>query len=145
MTSVGINNALPEDVVGYILSFLDVPTLVQNKAVCQSWESLCTHIIYQKVSTPQAFQSHSELKTTVNTYMKCNAADAEEIATTYGWPIGRWDVYKVEEFSRFFGEETTFDEDIGSWDVSKAICMTRMFGYAKTFNQDISSWNTANV
>eukprot|EP00978_Attheya_sp_CCMP212_P049183 scaffold629273_cov161-Attheya_sp.AAC.1 len=102
MTSIGINDALPEDVIGYILSFLDVPTLVQNKAVCQSWELLCTHMIDQKVSTPQAFQSHDELKRTVNQYMKGNAADAEEIGTTYVWPIGRWDVSKVEDFSSLF-------------------------------------------
>ena len=145
MTSVGVNDALPEEVVGFILSFLDVPTLVQDKAVCQSWEWLCIHTIDQKVPTPQAFQSHDELKTTANKYMKCNAADAEEIATTYGWSIDRWDVSKVEDFTGLFRRERSFNEDIGSWGVSKAICMTRMFAYASAFNQDISSWNTTHV
>eukprot|EP00978_Attheya_sp_CCMP212_P030478 scaffold112173_cov56-Attheya_sp.AAC.2 len=102
MTYVGINDALSEDVVGCILSFLDILTLVQNKGVCQSWKLLGTHMIDQKVSTPQAFQSHDELKRTVNKYMKGNAADAEEIGTAYGLPIGRWDVSNVEDFSSLF-------------------------------------------
>jgi hypothetical protein len=37
MNFEGIDDVVPEDVEYYILSFLDVPTLVQKKAVCRSF------------------------------------------------------------------------------------------------------------
>ena len=40
MNFEGIDDVVPEDVGHYILSFLDVPTLVQKKAVCRSWKAV---------------------------------------------------------------------------------------------------------
>eukprot|EP00978_Attheya_sp_CCMP212_P019503 scaffold54778_cov33-Attheya_sp.AAC.1 len=104
--------AMPEDVVGFILSFLDVPTLVEKKAVCRSWRLLFTHTINQKAPTPKAFESRTQLRQAVAKYTKYNLVDAEEFATTYGWPIGRWDVSNILDFSSLFACMKSFNEDI---------------------------------
>eukprot|EP00550_Attheya_septentrionalis_P005912 CAMPEP_0198290054 /NCGR_PEP_ID=MMETSP1449-20131203/8042_1 /TAXON_ID=420275 /ORGANISM="Attheya septentrionalis, Strain CCMP2084" /LENGTH=38 /DNA_ID= /DNA_START= /DNA_END= /DNA_ORIENTATION= len=38
MNFAGIDDEVPEDVGRYIMSYLDVPTLVRKKAVCRSWQ-----------------------------------------------------------------------------------------------------------
>eukprot|EP00978_Attheya_sp_CCMP212_P041551 scaffold239594_cov67-Attheya_sp.AAC.2 len=119
MNFEGIDDVVPEDVGQYILSFLDVPTLVQKKAVCRSWKVLFTNAIRQKALPPKAFQSRTELNDALYKYLKYNLVDAEEFAQTYGWPIGRWDASHVEDFSFLFVRNVpvSFNENIGSWDV----------------------------
>jgi surface protein len=75
----------------------------------------------------------------------CNPDEAEEFATTYGWPIGRWDVSNVKDFASIFHGARTFNDDICAWDVSNATNLGWMFHNAQAFNRDIASWNTANV
>eukprot|EP00978_Attheya_sp_CCMP212_P039525 scaffold206506_cov55-Attheya_sp.AAC.1 len=145
MNFEGIDDAVPEDVGHYILSFLDVPTLVQKKAVCRSWKAVFTNTIRQKALPPKAFQSYTELKGAVGKSLRYNLVDAEEFAQTYGWPIGRWDVSHVEDFSYLFARKVSFNENIASWNVSNATNMLRMFDNASEFNQDLSSWNVSNV
>eukprot|EP00978_Attheya_sp_CCMP212_P016203 scaffold42250_cov44-Attheya_sp.AAC.2 len=143
---------LPDDVGRHILGFLDVPTLVKKKVICRSWCRLLTNTIEQKAPVPKPFESGGELHSAVNKYTQYEPADAEDLATTYGWPIDRWNVSNVENFESVFhnfefnlnGEKGTFNENIGSWDVSNATSMNSMFR-ASSFNQDISSWDTSNV
>jgi len=145
MSFDGIDDKVPDEMSRYIISFLDVPTLVQKRVVCRSWQILFTHVIDQKAPTPKAFQSRRELNLAVSKYTKYIRADAEEFATTYGWPIGRWDVSHVQDFSWLFCNGESFNKNINSLDVSGATSMEYMFGGAKLFNQDLSSWNTSNV
>jgi surface protein len=136
---------LPDDVGRHILDFLDVPTLVQKKVICHSWRRVFTDTIEQKASTPKAFESNQELRSAVEKYAEYNPDDAESFATTYGWPIGRWNVSNVVNLFNLFFDLGSFNESIGSWDVSNSISMTWMFRRATNFNQDISSWDTTNV
>ena len=145
MNFAGIDDEVPEDVGRYIMSYLDVPTLVRKKAVCRSWQLLFTDMIHQKASTPKAFQSREELKEAVEKYLKYNVVDAEAFAITYGWPMGRWDVSNIQTFIGLFKDKANFNENIGSWDVSNAGDMICMFYGATSFNQDLSSWNTSRV
>jgi surface protein len=116
----------------------------RSKDVCRSWQLLFTNTIHAKASTPKAFQSRAELKEAVDKYTMYNPVDAEEFAETYGWPIGRWDVSNIQDFSGMFLYKGSFNENIGSWDVSSATSMCSMFTYTRAFNQDISSWNVSN-
>jgi surface protein len=141
----GIDDVVPEDVGRHILSFLDVPTLVQKKAVCRSWHILFTDVIRQKALIPQAFQSLAELREAVDKYTEYNIVDADEFAETYGWPIDRWDVSNIQDFRYLFYSKVSFNESIGSWNTSNATSMRGMFQYARSFDQDISAWNTSNV
>eukprot|EP00978_Attheya_sp_CCMP212_P014038 scaffold35622_cov47-Attheya_sp.AAC.3 len=138
---------LPEHVGLHIVGFLDVPTLVKKKTVCRSWRALFTDTIERKASTPQPFESGDELRIAVKQYAEYNPNDAEYFATTYGWPIGRWNVSNVQNFESVFhgGPSRSFNESIGSWNVSNATSMVYMFQCASSFNQDISSWDTSNV
>jgi surface protein len=150
MNFEGIDSALPsayipDDVMFYIISFLDVPTLVQKKAVCRSWQRLFTHIIDQKAPTPIPFESNTELRKAVCKYTEYRLGDADYFANTYGWPIGRWDVSNVEDFSGIFDLNTSFNESIGSWDTSSVTNMSCMFADVASFNQNISFWDTSSV
>eukprot|EP00978_Attheya_sp_CCMP212_P003314 scaffold6828_cov53-Attheya_sp.AAC.4 len=138
---------LPEELVYHILTFLDVATLVQKKPVCHLWRELCTTAINQKAPIPRmAFETDGEqLYAAVKKYTKYKAHDAEEFAATYGWPMDKWDVSRVEDFSNLFNDKYEFDENIGSWNVSNATRMFYMFDNACCFNQDLSSWDTSNV
>jgi surface protein len=145
MNFEGFDDLVPEEVGRHIVSFLDVPTLVRKKTVCRSWQIIFTHVIDQKAATPKAFQSREELQEAVKKYTKYNRADAEEFATTYGWPIGRWDVSHVQDFTHIFQFQQSFNEKIDLWDVSSATSMEGMFNGARLFNRDLTSWNTSNV
>eukprot|EP00978_Attheya_sp_CCMP212_P000608 scaffold1178_cov52-Attheya_sp.AAC.1 len=138
-----------EDLTPHILSFLDVPTLVRNKAVCRSCKRLFTEAVDRKArsthDSPRAFQSNQELRDAVNKYEKYEPDDAEEFATTYGWPIDKWDVSNVDDFTSIFEGKELFNEPIGSWNVSNGTKMGLMFSGAETFHQDISAWETSSV
>jgi surface protein len=137
---------VPEELVYLIMRYWDVPTLVKSKAVCRLWQRLCTILIDRKAPIPRrAFETGDELRNTVLRYTEYDPTDADAFATTYGWPINRWDVSRVQDFSCTFKDRIYFNESIRSWDVSNASTMERMFSGAKTFDQDISSWDTSNV
>jgi len=38
---------------------------------------------------------------------------AENIASVYGWPIGKWNVSQIEDFPCIFLRNSSFNEDIG--------------------------------
>jgi hypothetical protein len=102
--------------------YWDVPTSVKNKAICLTWNRLCTTVIDDRAPIRrQAFLSREELRSALVKYARYNATQAEGFATTYEWPIGNWDVSKDCEFSHVFGDVKKFNEEIGSWDVSNAI------------------------
>jgi surface protein len=80
-----------------------------------------------------------------NRFGYCDPEDAEELACQYGWPIGKWDVSNVRDFSYLFYYLTHFNEDIGSWDVSNGTTLNCVFLGASSFNQDLSIWNASYV
>eukprot|EP00978_Attheya_sp_CCMP212_P033927 scaffold139664_cov55-Attheya_sp.AAC.2 len=137
---------LPEEMVHHILTFLDVATLAQKRTVCRLWRELCTTAIDQKAPIHRtAFETNDELRGAVKKYTMYKADDAEEFAATYGWPMDKWDVSRVQNLSSIFHGNHEFNENMGSWNVSNATRMDFMFYSATSFNQDISSWDTSNV
>jgi surface protein len=147
MILIGTDNVpleIPEEMEYLIMSFWDVPTLVQNKAVCRRWKRVCTAVIDQKEPVPRkAFETSVELRSAIKRYKV--GAYAETLASTYGWPIDKWDVSRIQDFSLAFTERDDFNDVIGSWDVSNATHTNYMFRHASSFNQDLSSWDTSNV
>jgi surface protein len=79
----------------------------------------------------------------LNRFGYCDPEHAEELASQYGWPIGKWDVSHVRQLASIFSHLATFNEDITSWDVSNATTLRGMFAKASSFNQDISTWNVS--
>jgi surface protein len=145
--------SLPEELLPSIMSHLDVKTLIEKKRVCSTWRYACTEAIDNKQT--KAFSTNEELRQAVKKYCGCNKRyrsythcrpqDAEEFAQTYGYPINKWDVSNLQDFSYIFWNEDTFNEDISSWNVSNATTMRQMFFEARSFNQNLSRWNVQNV
>jgi surface protein len=139
--------ALASVVVVASISFLDVKGLVQKQRVNKRWRKLCRKTIDAKCGQdgPKAFQSNEELKAAVKKYCNYEAANIEEIACTFGYPMDKWDVSHVLDMSGVFAGMETFSEYIGSWNVSNVTNMSLMFCRASSFNQDIGSWNVSRV
>jgi surface protein len=108
-----------------------------------------------------AFTSTEQLYDAVDAYLLDNSSETE-VARTYGWPIGTWDVSRLTNFDRVFdatpfGYQThdrymrsntlsaSFNEDLSGWDTSRAVSMSSMFDGAEAFNQDLSTWDVSNV
>jgi surface protein len=92
----------------------------------------------------KCFKGRNELVVAVSLYLADNSPDTP-VAQEYGWPIGKWCVSEVTDFSEIFASATFFNEDLSEWDTSSATTMAKMFMMARSFNQPLSSWNTVNV
>jgi Mycoplasma protein of unknown function, DUF285 len=151
------HSLLPDDLWLPILAYLDVKTLIEKKEVCRIWRVNCTEAIdaKQTATSRKSFSTNHELCQAVKkycgynqatfSYSPCDPLDAEQIAVTYGYPINKWDVSNVQDFSFVLSGADTFNEDISLWNVSHATTMKGMFCNAKAFNQDLSFWNVSNV
>jgi hypothetical protein len=110
---------------------------------------------------PLPFETRSELHDAVDAYLDDNSMDTD-VARTYGWPIGIWNVSRIEDFSatfkasdvgsgpnfrreRFNPAAATFNEDISDWDVSSATTMRSMFHFATSFDQPLADWNVMSL
>jgi surface protein len=150
------SDVLPDDLWLLVLSHFDVKTLMEKKQVCRSWCHSCTEAMDAKQT--MAFSTNQQLRQAVQKYCRYDEAtesyssqhqnnpqDAEEMAQTYGYPIDKWDVSNLQDFSNIFQGIDTFNEDISSWNVSNATSMRGMFYGATSFNQNLSSWNVSHV
>jgi surface protein len=137
---------------------LGCSTLIEKKRVCRDWNQLCTDAIdaqRTEETTKKAFTTEQERELDVKKYcghivrsrysQRCSQEDAEEFATTYGWPMNKWDVSNNQDFSYIFSVNLGFNEDIVLWNTSNATSMNSMFFAAKAFNQDLSYWDVSNV
>eukprot|EP00546_Thalassionema_frauenfeldii_P011812 CAMPEP_0178906524 /NCGR_PEP_ID=MMETSP0786-20121207/6876_1 /TAXON_ID=186022 /ORGANISM="Thalassionema frauenfeldii, Strain CCMP 1798" /LENGTH=273 /DNA_ID=CAMNT_0020578247 /DNA_START=152 /DNA_END=973 /DNA_ORIENTATION=+ len=136
---------LPEDVLLVLFSFIEFPLLCRIKPVCQRWMARVDRAIVIRQQNSKAFTSHPELIAAVHKYYYDKVKHAEILARTYGWPIGKWDVSRVTNFTDVFERMSMFNEDIGDWDVSRATTFHCMFDGASSFDQDLSKWNTSNA
>jgi hypothetical protein len=127
---------LPGDLLLPILSHLDVKTLIEKKQVCSTWRHACTEAIdtKQTSTTQKAFSTNQELCQAVlkycgypyhkeeddgddnedrynlrtRSYSQCDPQEAEEFAQMYGYPINKWDVSNLQDFSNIFISVDTF-------------------------------------
>jgi hypothetical protein len=132
-----VQASLSTDMVTEVLSILDFQTLLRNRVVCKEWHIMCTFAIDSKRANSgisQSFEINQELCNAVARYKGNNPHVAEELASRYGWPINKWDVSKVEDFSCIFKGKLTFNEVISSWNTTQVTRMADMFRGAEAFN-----------
>lgn len=134
-----------DDVVLFIFGFVDFPTLVRMQRVCTYWKQMVHQQAIPARLGSKQFLTHEELVDKIRKYCGRKLKFAEELAGTYGWPIGKWNVSRITNFSRLFWNQRSFNEDICEWDVSNATTLYGMFRGAERFHQDLSKWNTSNV
>jgi len=140
------SNTIGYDVLSISLNYLDVVSLVDKKLVSRQWKECCEIAINRKQEQKKALRSNSELRMAVEKYLNGNTDDVETIVKEYGYPIGKWDVSKLEDFSYLFHNVEMFDEDIGSWNVANAINMKGMFcGAAFLDQKNLSNWDVSKV
>lgn len=133
-----------EDLLFLIFDFVDFPTLIRVQQVCSYWRTV-VHITIPRVIGCKKFTTTEELIEMIKKYCSKKSRFADELARTYGWPIGRWDVSLITNFQGAFEYQTDFNEDISEWDMSNATKLECMFWRARSFNQDLSKWNTSQV
>jgi surface protein len=102
------------------------------------------------------FDNRGQLVEAVDLYLADNSEDTL-VARSYGWPIGTWDVSKIQDFSELFSADNSstathanpnavsFNGDISGWDVSSAITMRAMFSGAVSFGQPLGNWDVSSV
>mmetsp|Transcript_21698 Transcript_21698/g.32859 ORF Transcript_21698/g.32859 Transcript_21698/m.32859 type:complete len:172 (-) Transcript_21698:180-695(-) len=134
-----------DDMTCLILEFMDFPTLIRIQRVCKYWKHM-VHRVLPSILGKKKFMTLGELSKKVREYHDEKFKFSEDIARTYGWPIGKWNVSQVTNFHDIFECLYDFNEDIGDWDMSNATNLAWMFNHdACSFNQDLSKWNTSQV
>jgi surface protein len=131
-------------------------TVVSNNG---QFNSIVQETFEVQAPTPSRFlslETTEALRGAVDSYLADSSTNTL-VARTYGWPIGIWDVSKIQDFSylfsafdfylgeRFNTDAATFNEDISRWTMSSAITMNYMFHGAASFDQPLSDWNVSSV
>ena len=135
---------VPVSVAVYTLSFLDLNEVVRLKTVSKKFRDYSEKAIEFNFQPRISFGGKWSLQDAVKKYCE-SKKNYNEIATTYGYPINKWDVSKIKDFSGLFKQQKQFNEYIGDWNVSNAKCMQEMFWGATSFNQPLDSWDTSKV
>mmetsp|Transcript_11413 Transcript_11413/g.17558 ORF Transcript_11413/g.17558 Transcript_11413/m.17558 type:complete len:179 (-) Transcript_11413:47-583(-) len=139
-----VARGLPDDMLFVIIDFAPFPTLCRVKPVCKCWiQSIDRHFVLRLGK--KKFAANAELIEAVGKYCYDKRKHSEELATTYGWPIGKWDVSEVTDFSRILKAKSSFNEYIREWNVSNGTYFYSMFYYASSFNQDIGCWEVSKA
>ena len=105
---------LPDELKIRIIDFLAVKSILQSKQVSRSWNNTYCDSALKAKKKPGAgiFREKKELQTAVDKLCKCldpyDENIAEEVACSYGWPIGKWDVSQITDFSFLFKGKRNF-------------------------------------
>lgn len=102
-------------------------------------------------STGQPFTTKEELHDAVDVYI--DDESSAFLAAEYGYPIGRWDVSLIEDFSEVFSANRNprmfhFSADLGGWNLSSARTTESMFEGCVSFTDEtngLSSWDVSSV
>lgn len=142
--------------VGFILLVL----IVVGDVISGSWshEDKTTGDMLDDSSPKQrCFKSGFELRYTIVSLLTMDDTgyfpEESLVSQDYGWPIGKWCVSSVSNFSEVFKnpQELTyldregFNGDISTWDMSNANDTSGMFWGMKGFNSSLAEWNVSKL
>jgi surface protein len=99
-----------------------------------------------------AFGTTAELLSAVDAFMLDSSATSD-VAVTYGYPIGNWDVSRITDFDELFSGKRNpnmlvFNADLSNWDVSSATTMRAMFESTVSFTgagDTLAQWDVGQV
>mmetsp|Transcript_6285 Transcript_6285/g.9666 ORF Transcript_6285/g.9666 Transcript_6285/m.9666 type:complete len:302 (+) Transcript_6285:87-992(+) len=154
VTSNVVLGDLPEDVILIAFRYLSFPALCRVKTVCKWWMQHVNKAVDLGLGN-KPFLTNEELVKAARDHYNYKWAPGpakvfrdhivEKLATIYGWPIGKWDVSQVTNFSRVFEDQIDFNDYIGDWDVSQGTTFEGMFHNAYYFDQDLGNWNISKA
>lgn len=145
---------LPQDAILVVFSHVTFPALCRIKTVSKWWmQQINTSIILRLGRKPfltnkeliKAVKEHCDYMRAPNPEKVDRDALFDKLVTTYGFPMNKWDVSQVTNFSRIFYRQRDFNEYIGEWDVSNGTTFWGMFLNASSFDQDIGNWNVSKA
>lgn len=106
------------------------------------------------------FQSHEQLNQAVTDYYQ-DPSPYSQVAQQYGWPMGTWCTFLLQEFRQTFHPQrsnqtlpqesqqraTYFSEDISNWDVSRVTLLNYAFQGAQNLSAawGIQDWDVSKV
>ncbi|GMI13169.1 hypothetical protein TrVE_jg126 [Triparma verrucosa] len=147
---------LPDDVLGYIVSFISyVHEVDMHMRVTVDFSHLenvalvpkgLRRLVKRKKSQiAEDYERRKRLFKKVDEWCEDKAAAQAK----YGH-ISDWDITGVTDLRALFsphrnGGASSFNEDISRWDVSNVTDMHSIFSGAESFNCDLSSWNVGKV
>ena len=99
-----------EGVLYTVLSFLDVSDVTRSKRVNKQWKRLCERALDEGFLPKLEFQSNPELREAIKRYCQYKRECIDDIGRTYGYPIGKWRVGKLTDFSHCFWRMREFNE-----------------------------------
>ena len=88
--------------------------------------------LFELSGPKQPFTNTPELHEAVSAYLRSQESPDSEVASTYGWPIGSWDVSALTDFDQTFDTRReplawSFNEHLSGWNTSRATSMAYMF------------------
>jgi hypothetical protein len=102
-------------------------------------------------TTARPLETAEMLMEAVDLYLDALPAKPDsKVSSMYGYPIGKWDVSRVDDFSRLFDarrnpQAALFQDDLSGWDTRRASNMSFMFRGAVVFNGNVSAFDTKSV
>ena len=104
-----------------------------------------------KAQRTRAFATREELTAAIDIYLQEEEEDTLQqqhaaLATTYGYPMGAWDVSQIADFSHLFALRTHFNEDLSQWNMESATDLSFMFHHAHKFDgRGLGNWDIRRV
>jgi surface protein len=133
-----------------------------NRTVMNFLRSLPPNIVanYIYPFAVKVIQNHEELIVAVDEYLdeyysdddgEAKNDDEDEFGSNrIRYPIGDWDVSRVEDFTSVLDQERNdkakhFNEDLSRWNVTNGTSFARMFYGCILFHSDLSRWNVTKA
>jgi hypothetical protein len=107
--------------------------------------------VTQNPTTARPLETAEMLMEAVDLYLDAlPATSISKVSSMYGYPIGKWDVSRVDDFSRLFDtrrnpQAAMFQDDLSGWDTRRATNMSFMFRGAVLFNGNVTAFDTKSV
>jgi hypothetical protein len=134
-----------DDILLKVLAFSDVYDEVRTKRVNKRWQTFCDKAVEQNFQPKKKFQTNRELKGAAKKYCRYQKKQMNKFGRTCGFPIGKWEVGEIDDFSSVLADMTTFNEDIGRWNLSRAKTIRHMLKNATSFNKPLHNWDISKV
>jgi surface protein len=124
--------------------------------VMDLWRSLPANIVSHFIYpfAVKVIKNREELIEAVDEYLdeyySYFKREAKDDDNRIRYPIGDWDVSRIDDFTRVFDEDRNrkaknFNEDLSRWNVAHGTSFARMFFGCHSFQSDLSTWDTGRA
>lgn len=102
-----------------------------------------------QVPTTKCFESNDELRMAIHEWFNTNRSTTSNVSLLYGFPIGKWCVDAITNFTEIFKDQTSFTgtegDDISGWNVSSGVSFRNIFHNCYNFAGSLFLWDTSKA